>query len=519
MRRRPKVERPTSGRVWLGKGLFAGALVVLLLLWLTGCWLFNVAPVASFTASALSGTTPLTVNFSAILSFDEDGILVKFEWDFGDGTSGVGDAVSHTYEVAGTFVVVLRVTDDRGATATARKTLTVTPGEEPGGGTGQGPTATFTATPLSGASPLTVTFNASASSYAGHAITGFFWTFGDGTTGTGMTTVHTYGPTVTTSYNVVLRVIASDNTEDTATKTITVTVQAPERPSGGPTASFTIDDSRVTAPLLVTVDPDRSRAADDREITDYIWRFGDGTAPLTETTATEVTHRYVTDEEDEEFTITLIVIDDEGATDSAERTVVIENEQPIAGFEVLNFGNHPDDPPDPLNPADVGAYNVEWQHEEDDVHIYELGAVPIGVTVWVQSREPAGWVNDLPVPNTPVGGEPDPQTGDPNNYDDENLSYDPEGQEWNGAPGEVPWGFPNAAWGIDWVRVNWGDGDTDIIVDFSGAGNPDNQLDHDYEFGGLVDHFTITVTVFDFLGGSDAHSRELWLHSGPDPDA
>jgi len=182
---------------------------------LTGCWPFNTAPVASFTVSALSGEAPLTVSFSAILSYDPDGIIVKFEWDFGDGSSATGESASHVYTTSGSFTIVLRITDNRGGTDTASKTITVSAAEEPGGA-GAGPTASFTATPLVGPAALTVTFNASASFYAGHAITYYSWDFGDGVTGTGMTTTHTYAPLVTTTYNVVLRIIASDNTEGTA---------------------------------------------------------------------------------------------------------------------------------------------------------------------------------------------------------------------------------------------------------------------------------------------------------------
>ena len=193
--------------------LIAGvALLVSVAILLTGCWLFNKDPIASFTASTLAGEAPLTVNFSAILSSDSDGVITKYEWDFGDGSSGTGSSVSHTYTAAGTYTVVLRVTDNDGATATAQKTIIVTAPASSGGG-GPGPTASFTATPITGEAPLTVTFNASASTYAGHAITYYSWDFGDGTTGTGITTTHTYAPATTTTYHVVLRIIASDNTE------------------------------------------------------------------------------------------------------------------------------------------------------------------------------------------------------------------------------------------------------------------------------------------------------------------
>ena len=100
---------------------FRRAMLALLLLMgvsvlLTGCFETNSPPVASFTASPLSGTAPLTVSFNASSSYDSDGSIVTYEWDFGDGVHGAGATTSHTYSTAGTYAVKLTVTDNKGAT-------------------------------------------------------------------------------------------------------------------------------------------------------------------------------------------------------------------------------------------------------------------------------------------------------------------------------------------------------------------------------------------------------------------
>jgi len=488
-------------RVFIGLGL-----VVSLLVMLTGCWPFNTFPVAYFTASPLSGPAPLSVAFSAMLSEDPDGFILKWEWDFGDGSSGSGESISHTYTTAGTYTVVLRVTDDDRATATAQRTITVTTAEEPGGA-GAGPTASFTATPLVGAAPLTVTFNASASAYAGHAITYYSWDFGDGVTGTGMTTTHTYAPLVTTTYNVVLRIIAADNTEDTATKSITATVITATPPTNAPTASFTTAPNKVVAPRKIVCDGGNSTAAAGRTLEEWIWRFGDGTSPQSLNTDDPVEHRYTTDRASETFVITLHVIDNEDGWDNEQRSVVVENKQPVAGFEILDLADVPSPPPG------TGTWVA------DDVTLPGTGDPAIqtdSATVWIRSEAPTNMQGTTPLPIDGTQPDPDPKTAAPGNYGDglpggsrdHDLSYDPEGQGWDAG---TPFGFPSVAWGIEWYKVDWGDGSgTQYVVYTAGPGL---LLAHTY--ASLVigaNTFTITVTVEDYLGAQTSYSREVRIN-------
>ena len=492
-------------RVWLVRGVIATALLVPFLFWLSGCWLFNVAPVAAFTVRATIVEVGDALAFSAILSSDEDGIIVKFEWDFGDGGSATGESVTHTFTTTGQFTVVLRVTDNRGATATAQKVITVNPADGDGdGGGGTNPTASFTATPLTGQSPLTVTFNASASTAPGMAITAYFWDFGDGTTGAGITTVHTYGPTTTRTYNVVLRVIAEDNSEDTATKTITATVAGAAPAEDNPTASFTTAPNKIAAPQHILCNGGNSAAAAGRTLTEWIWRFGDGTAPQSLNNDDPVRHNYETDRASETFTITLIVIDDEDGTDTEQRNVVVENQQPVAGFEILNDA-------DIVAPPGGAAWRAE------DVVFPDDGGGPNiqtdSAVIWIRSEAPTNMQGTTPVPNDGTQPEPDPKTNEPGNYGDGNpgankdhdLCYDPEGQGWNGAD---PFGWPNEGWGIDWYEVDWGDGNTQFI-----PYGPGLQLQHQYT--SLVigaNDFTIAVTAIDFLGGETTFSRDIRIN-------
>jgi hypothetical protein len=86
-------------------------------------------PVADFTFSPERPKVGETVRFDASESFDPDGQIVKYEWDFeSDGTIDAhGVIVEHAFSQASTFTVTLTVTDNDGETGTARKTITVGP--------------------------------------------------------------------------------------------------------------------------------------------------------------------------------------------------------------------------------------------------------------------------------------------------------------------------------------------------------------------------------------------------------
>jgi PKD repeat protein len=67
----------------------------------------------------------LTCSFDGSNSFDPDGTIVGYSWDFGDGVTGSGATIDHTYEFPGVYSVSLVVTDDRGGTDTQLLSVTV----------------------------------------------------------------------------------------------------------------------------------------------------------------------------------------------------------------------------------------------------------------------------------------------------------------------------------------------------------------------------------------------------------
>jgi hypothetical protein len=58
----------------------------------------------------------VTTTFSGLASYDHDGAIVSYQWDFGDGTPNEsGSSVSHTFTNVGSYQVSLAVIDDQGA--------------------------------------------------------------------------------------------------------------------------------------------------------------------------------------------------------------------------------------------------------------------------------------------------------------------------------------------------------------------------------------------------------------------
>src|SRR5439155_8212505 len=122
-------------------------------------------------------------------------IITSYVWDFGDGTTGSGVVVTHSWPNAQPYAVRLTVTNDTNTSSSATSVITVAvPLGAPANTT---PTAAFTNLPNPATVGQAVALNASQSSTAadGVPIVNYFWSFGDGTPNVGTsspTTSHSY---------------------------------------------------------------------------------------------------------------------------------------------------------------------------------------------------------------------------------------------------------------------------------------------------------------------------------------
>ena len=86
----------------------------------------NSAPTASFTVTPPGGDAPLEVEVDASASFDPDGAIVSYAWDFGDGATGTGVTALHVYNSENTYPLRLTVTDDAGKQRSTQVDVEVT---------------------------------------------------------------------------------------------------------------------------------------------------------------------------------------------------------------------------------------------------------------------------------------------------------------------------------------------------------------------------------------------------------
>ena len=84
------------------------------------------APTVNFVVTPASGEEDSVFHFDAITSSD-DGTIVEYRWDFGDGQTGKGQTIDHLYSSSGNFDVTLVLTDDQGFKNVGQKKVNVTP--------------------------------------------------------------------------------------------------------------------------------------------------------------------------------------------------------------------------------------------------------------------------------------------------------------------------------------------------------------------------------------------------------
>ena len=165
--------------------------------------------------------------FDASKSYDPDGEIAFYRWNFGDGTSEIlAEQILHSYSNPGVYDVLLTVIDNDGTSSQKDTTITVVEGmankppiAKPGG-------------PYTCNVTESVLLDGSESYDTDGSIVNYTWYYGDGAVGYGMTTSHIYeGEGV-----LLVELKVTDNEGDTNIQDVLITIN--EKPGGLPGFEF-----------------------------------------------------------------------------------------------------------------------------------------------------------------------------------------------------------------------------------------------------------------------------------------
>ncbi|HWQ48657.1 MAG TPA: PGF-pre-PGF domain-containing protein [Methanosarcina sp.] len=184
----------------------------------------KILPVADFNADTVSGSAPLSVQFTDI-SQNANG----WNWNFGDGATSTEQNPAYTYFLAGNYNVVLTVNNENGSSS---KALNITVEGEPDQEEIL-PVADFDADTTSGYAPLSVQFT-DLSQNANE----WYWNFGDGNTSIEQNPTNMYSSAG--NYDVNLTVV---NGNETASKITTINVMEESNSSDSNSDTISSNDS------------------------------------------------------------------------------------------------------------------------------------------------------------------------------------------------------------------------------------------------------------------------------------
>ena len=264
----------------------------------------NEPPVAGFIYEPFEPSTSDLVYFNSS-SYDSDGIIVNWTWNFDDGNYSYTENTTHQYNANGSYTVNLTIRDDDNATSYDEHFIYV--GNEH-------PIVNFTFVPTLPSTFDLVYFNSTSYDIDGYIIN-WTWNFGDGNISFGENVTHQYS--INSSYTVRLTVCDDDNASDFIEKIVYVGNQLP-------VANFTIEPQSPTVSDLVYFN---STSYDiDGYIINWTWNFGDGNISFGE----NIVHQY---EYKGQYVVRLEIIDDSGET-----TNVSKNVQ-IGGVHIANLSS------------------------------------------------------------------------------------------------------------------------------------------------------------------------------------
>jgi len=299
----------------------------------------NTLPVANYSYQPPNPSTADIIQFNDS-SFDPDGFLVSWFWDFDDGNTSTQQHPTHQYADNGTYQVSLTVEDEEGGSNVTIIAITVS---------NIGPTASFTYSPLSPTTANNIQFTDTSIDNDGN-IVNWTWYFGDGAISYDQHPIHRFNDNGT--YNVTLTILDDDGANDSSWSILNVS-------NAIPVPNFTWTPTHPT--VLDTIQ--FIDLSSDRNVVSWNWNFGDGYLSSIQ----NPTHQYT---DNGQYNVTLYVSDDDGAINSITKLLKIYTISPIANFtytptnpstaDIINFTDLSTD-------ADGSIVNWTWDFDDGSI--------------------------------------------------------------------------------------------------------------------------------------------------------
>jgi gliding motility-associated-like protein len=246
-------------------------------------------PTANFSASPVSGCSPLVVN----LQDQSTGNVTGWFWDFGNGGTSTLQNPSTTYFTPGSYTIKLTVTNASGTHSVTRTNLITVHTK---------PVVSFTVSDSTACFPHRAQFTDLSSPGAGNTITNWLWDFGNGTQSTVQNPLNVY--TASGNFGVTLRVTNDKGCFTALTKPGYIQL------AGGIVADFTNNMPAVCKPpYRITF----NNITTGTGTLTYAWDFGDGNT----STQQNPVHTYTTPGN---YSVTMAVASSLGCTDTVKKT-------------------------------------------------------------------------------------------------------------------------------------------------------------------------------------------------------
>ena len=258
----------------------------------------------------------LELQFYGNESWDEDGNIVSYTWDFGDGNFAYTDNPIHIFTQNGTYNVKLTVCDNNDLCDSMILNIFVN----------KPPIAVVEISKLTIMLGETIAFDASESYDIDGDVEFYYWNFDDGYTSSQATADHEYKNSGT--YNVSLKIIDDLNDITTVYYTIEVINRLP-------IVNFQYF-TPGTGTTLATFEFTDLSFDHDGDIEQWNWDFGDGGT-------SDLQNPDYQFDLPGTYDVTLSVTDDQDGTNSTTLAIAVQNAPPIPKIRIkdgINLGEH-----------------------------------------------------------------------------------------------------------------------------------------------------------------------------------